>query len=90
MKYYLFLISKEELKNGDCGWKYIKEHEDRLIEYKPNVGSDFVGFLTTMERDVFHVVKDDVVYSTYKNYLDLTNNRRIYIMVNKGYSSDVV
>ena len=47
------------------------------------------SFLTTLEKEVFHVVQDDAVYSIFKNYLDLTNNRRIYVMVNKERESDV-
>ena len=88
MKHYLFLITKDEHAKGNNGWKFIKENEDRLIPYEPDV-TDMDSFFTTMEREVFHIVKDDVVYATFKNYLDITNNRRIFVMVDKERESDI-
>ena len=88
MNYYLFLITKEEHEKGQNGWKFVRENESRLIPYEPDV-SDMDSFLTTMEREVFHIVKDDVVYAPFKNYLDLDNNRRIFVMVGRMRESDV-
>ena len=88
MKYFLFLITKEEFEKGNNGWKFVCDHEDRLVEYNPDV-SDMDSFFTTMEREVFHVVKDNAVYHPFKNYLDLDNNRRIFVMVNRLRESDI-
>ena len=42
----------------------------------------------TYDKAVDHVVINDEVYTFHKDYLDLTNHRRIFLVIKKDYGND--
>lgn len=84
MKFYAFPVSREDAEKNPiiAGFGYIKEHQDQLVEY------DALTEVNTYDRGTTHIVIDDNVYVIHKDYVDLTNNRRIYLVIAKDYGSD--
>lgn len=74
MKYYAFLLTEDEINNPiKCGYGYIKENEDRLIE------TDVLIEVNTYDKGTSMLVYNDVVYTIFKDFTDLSNQRRIYL-----------
>lgn len=74
MKYYAFLLKRDEISDPiKCGYGYIMENEDRLIE------TDVLIEVNTYDKGTTMVVYDNVVYSIFKDFVDLSNSRRIYL-----------
>ena len=74
MKYYAFLLTEDEITNPiKCGYGYIRENEDRLIE------TDVLIEVNTYDKGTSMLVYNDVVYTIFKDFTDLSNQRRIYL-----------
>lgn len=85
MTYYVFPVSREEVVKNPIvsGYGYIKQHPENLIE-----SADLSEVSITYDKAVDHVVINDEVYTFHKDYLDLTNHRRIFLVIKKDYGND--
>lgn len=84
MQYFFFPITREEAeKPNSCGYGFIQLHPERLIET-----NDLIE-INTYDKGTSMVVHDGVVYNVHKDYVDLTNHRRIYLCIEKKYGNEV-
>lgn len=84
MTLYAFPVSRELAENNPIvlGYGYIKQHQENLIQ------SNSLAEINTYDKGTSHVVINDEVYTVHKDYLDLTNDRRIYLVIKKDYGND--
>ena len=84
MQLFIFPVSREDAEKNPImtGYGYIKEHQDNLIE------SNVLSEINTYDKATTYVVIEDEVYSIHKDYVDITNNKRIYLAIKKDYGND--
>lgn len=84
MTLYAFPVSREEVEKNPivAGYGYIKQHPENLIE------TDNLSEINTYDKATTHVIINDEVYTIHKDYLDITNGRRIYLVIKKDYGND--
>ena len=74
MKYYFFPLTPEECNvPSKTGLTYAVEQKDRWVE------TDVLIEVNTYDRGTTHLVNDGKAYMIYKDYVDLTNQYRLYI-----------
>lgn len=79
VKLYIFPLTIEELaKPNILGLKLIMENQDRLVE-APDLGyNDFNLNNYDFGRNL--IVYENVVYEIFKDYSDLTNKKRYFML----------
>ena len=79
IKLYIFPLTKDEINSPHItGFPYIMKNQNRLIE-APSLGyADFN--LNNYDKGRNLIVYDDVVYEIYKDYSDITNNKRYFLL----------
>ena len=74
MTYYFFPLTEEETKDPTkLGYGYALKNKDRWI------GDQNLVEVNTYDRGTTHIVYNDQVYFIHKDYLDITNNLRVYV-----------
>lgn len=79
MQHYILCLTKEEAnKFTNCGWNFIKNNTSRLVAAQDALAENFVnpGYL----RETNRIVYSDVVYTIYKDYVDIAGNRRVFLL----------
>lgn len=87
MKYYILPVKREDYEKNPliAGYGYIREHPDELIE---NTSEAINNELNTYDKSTTYVVYNDDVYSLHKDYVDISNDKRIYVIISKDYGVD--
>jgi hypothetical protein len=79
IKLYIFPLTKEENNQPNItGYPYIMKHQDRLIEAEELGYADFN--LANYDKGRNLIVYNDVVYEIYKDYSDITNHKRYFLL----------
>lgn len=74
MTYYFFPLTKEETQDPNkLGYGYALQNKDRWIE------SSFLSEVNTYDRGTTHIVYDGQAYFIHKDYVDISNNSRVYV-----------
>lgn len=77
--WYIFPLTVEEsYQPQKTGFDLIKKNPDRAIEM-PTMGNDEFN-LTNYDKGRNLVVYEDVVYEIFKDYSDVTNNKRYFML----------
>lgn len=85
MQYYFFPMTIPEAHTPRfVGYDYIKKNEGRLIN-----DPDLIE-VNTYDRGTTRLIYNDVVYMIKKDYIDLSNQRRIYIGVPSEEGPEIV
>ena len=79
VKLYIFPLTVEELgQPNKTGFKLIMENQNRLVE-APDLGyNDFN--LNNYDKGRNLIVYENVVYEIYKDYSDITNRKRYFML----------
>lgn len=86
MTYYLFPLTKEESQNAIMtGWRYVYNHQDRLVEV-----SDLGYEVNTYDKGTTRIVYNDKVYVIYKDFTDIINHKRIWVAKECVEGADVI
>lgn len=76
---YVFPLTIAELDQPNkIGYRLIKEYPDRLVEANDLGYGDFNLANYDMGRNL--IVYNDVVYEIFKDYSDITNHKRYFIL----------
>lgn len=78
MKLFFYPITAEEFALGETGWKAIKEHENRLVDFTMIQNAPNADVPSAIVPYTFSVVYQGKVYDSHKKYIDLDGNRTIY------------
>lgn len=85
MKYYFFPMKLSEAKTvSNLGWNFVHEHIDRLVE------TDVLIEVNTYDKGTTRLLYNDVVYTIKKDFVDLSNGRRIYLGVPANEGSEII
>lgn len=87
MKYYLFLITKKDVDAGNrTGFGYAIKHKAEWIE-----ATDILSVeINTYDRALTHIVYNNKVYYIHQDYINVTDNYRVYIAKESALSSEIV
>ena len=84
MKSKVLCLTAAESKNPECwGYRYVKKNESRYKDI------DVSPHLDTYDYGTTYVVVDDVVYTIARDFIDVTNNQRIYVLKDMRLSTDI-
>ena len=76
---YIFPLTVEEINQPHLtGFKYIIKNKDRLVQADDLGYADFN--LNNYDKGRNLVVYNDIVYEIYKDYSDLTNHKRYFML----------
>ena len=79
ISYYIFPLTIEESnKPHKTGYNLIKQNQSRLIEAPTMGNEDFC--LTNYDKGRNLVIYEDVVYEIFKDYSDVSNNKRYFML----------
>ena len=79
VKLYIFPLTKDEINSPNiCGYPFIMKNQGRLIEAESLGYADFN--LNNYDKGRNLIVYNDVVYEIYKDYSDITNNKRYFLL----------
>lgn len=79
IKLYIFPLTKDEVSQPQkTGYHYIKRNQGRLIEAESLGYADFN--LNNYDKGRNLIVYNDVVYEIFKDYSDITNNARYFML----------
>ncbi len=85
MKYYFFPLKLSETRvPSNLGWNFVHENIDRLVE------SEVLIEVNTYDKGTTRILYKDVVYTIKKDFVDLSNSRRIYLGVPANEGSEVI
>lgn len=79
IKLYIFPLTKEECNSPNItGYPYIMKNKDRLVEAESLGYADFN--LNNYDKGRNLIVYNDVVYEIFKDYSDISNNARYFLL----------
>lgn len=85
MKYYFLPLKLSESRTpSNYGWRFVHENEGRLVE------SDVLIEVNTYDRGTTRILYDNVVYLIKKDFVDISNSRRIYVGIPANEGVEVV
>lgn len=85
MDYYLFPLTEKESADPSClGWAYAKQNESRWVK------SDGMKEVNTYDKGTTHIVYENKAYIMHKDYVDISNNKRVYIGKFSQLGTDVI
>lgn len=85
MKYYFLPLKLSESKiPSNFGWKFVHANEGRLV------ASDALIEVNTYDRGTTRILYDNVVYFIKKDFVDISNNRRIYVGIPANEGVEIV
>lgn len=76
---YIFCLTEDEAKTFSCcGWNFIKENPDRLVEKTAELQENFVdpGYLRETQR----IIYNGISYTVFKDYADFDSGKRIFLL----------
>lgn len=86
MQYFIFPMKISEAHTPTkVGYSYIKENEGRLVSF-----ADLGVEVNTYDRGTTRLVYEDVVYQIKKDYVDLSGNRRIFLIYPSEEGPEVI
>ena len=84
MQSKVLCLTAAESKNPECwGYRFVKANANRYKD--ANVSPE----LDTYDYGTTYVVVDGVVYSIARDFVDITNNQRIYVLKNMRLATDI-
>lgn len=84
--YILPLTYEEGLDPSKLGYKFIKENESRWVSVDNDVGA----VLEAYNMFFNYIVKDNIVYTIYKDYTLIPEKKRIFLCYDKGLETDKI
>ena len=79
IKLYIFPLTEKEIKQPQLlGYKFMMENKDRLVEADTLGYNDFNLNNYDMGRNL--IVYENKVYEIFKDYSDITNNARYFLL----------
>lgn len=76
---YIFPLTKEELEKPQLlGYKYIMENQGRLVQADTLGNEDFC--LNNYDNGRNLIVYEDIVYEIFKDYSDISNSKRYFML----------
>ena len=87
MKVYAYLVSEEDQKLGNYGYKSLKENKSKFLDISSDsfTGADWVGGLT---QYVDFIVKDDKTYIFHSQYYLADDGSLVTVWVPSDRSCD--
>lgn len=86
-KLYIFpLTEKESFTPVKTGWLYATANKDRWVQFDDILKEHMVD--PDYSENKFHIVYNNIPYDVYKDYLDVNNDERVFILKPSIISSD--
>lgn len=87
MRYYIFPLEAAEMKAGNrTGFAYALKNKDRWVD-----ASDILSVeINTYDKSVTHIVYNNKVYYIHQDYVNISENYRVYICKESKMESELI